>query len=97
MEALQGLAQIVLAACPAGHAEARLTAELDENWAQIDVLCKSQTGEEVVSDLPGLTGLDLHDKLDEIREEMAEVSGHKWTKCTFSILSDGRFKFDVEY
>jgi hypothetical protein len=97
VDTLQSLAQLVLETCPAGYAQARLKAELDQDWAEIDLRCIADDGTEVRSDLPGLSGPDLHDKLDEIRDQMAGSAGAKWSKCIFVIDRDGKFRMDVEY
>ena len=97
MDTLQDLAQVVIDICPSGYSQARLNAELDEGYAEIDLRCINDLGEEFRSPLEGISRLDLHDKLDNVREEMAKQSGSKWKKCQFVIQPDGRFKLEVEF
>jgi hypothetical protein len=97
MDLLQSLAAVVLSTCPTGYDEARLEAEVDENYAEMELLCYNQSGELVRSNLPGLSGPDIHDILDAIRERMAEASGERWTRCVFLVRPDRSFKLDVSY
>jgi hypothetical protein len=97
MDMMQDLAEVVMQACPSGYSQARLEAELDEGFAEIAVYCVAESGEQLRSDLPGDTGFLLHNKLDDVREQMARQTGHRWNKCVLVILPDRRFRFNVEY
>jgi hypothetical protein len=97
MDTMQILAEQIMAACPDGYNQALLQAELDSGYAQLDLRFTNPDGEEFQSDFSDGLGFDLHDTLDSIREEMGRSTGHRWSKCTFAILQDKRFKFDVEY
>lgn len=97
MDLLQDLAHAVSGACPPGYHQARLQAELDEGWAELDLQCTNDQGDQVMSQLPNGSGLKIHVMLDDIREQMARQAGSKWKSCVFTVQPDGRFKLDVQY
>jgi hypothetical protein len=97
MDMLQDLAHAVINICPSGYNQAKLEAELDDDWARLDLRCIDDSGGETRALLKGGASLDLHDQLDIVRDEMARATGYKWKKCIFVILPGGKFKLDVEY
>ena len=97
MDPYQSLAAILLAACPAGHSDVRLTAELDEGWAQLDLRCTTESGDEFISPLEGGIRGEIYENLDAIRSDMAVKSGgKKWRNCVF-IINDRKLDMQVSY
>jgi len=97
MDHYQQLAEVALAQCPPSFRRVRLQAELDDGYAEIDLRCMSESEEKQITDYPDLAGVEMHEALDAIREEMGRLSGQRWSKCVFQVFPDGTFKFDVEY
>lgn len=94
---LQELGHLVIGQCAPGFARAVLEAEIDDDWAQIKVVCISTDDRAVEADIPALAGAEIHDGLDAVWQQMAEQSGQRWKTCVFTVHADGRFKLDVAY
>jgi hypothetical protein len=97
MDMYQSLAVQIMQQCPPGYHRAVLKAELDEGYAQIAITCSDDSKGDHRPDVDALSLVKLHDTLDDIREDMARGTGTKWTKCTFVIAEDGKFRMNVEY
>jgi hypothetical protein len=97
MKAVSDLAELVVSQCPPAFKEAILKAELDEDWAQIELRYWTIDGHTNEVPLKGIAMADLHDALDSIREQMANQSGQRWETCTLSIERNGKFMFEVSY
>jgi hypothetical protein len=94
---LQDLGHLLMEQCAPGFARAILEAEIDDDWAQIKIMCISTDDRAVEADVPAVAVVDIHDSLDAIWQEMARQSGQRWETCTFTVHADGRFKLDVAY
>ena len=97
MDLYQDLGRLVVEQCPPRFRRAVLNAELDQDWAELKIICTLEDSQTVEADIPAIAVADIHDRLDDIREGMAAQAGAKWRTCTFTVESDGRFKLDVEY
>jgi hypothetical protein len=97
MTAFESLAAIIERIRPQGYEYASMHAELDDGWASIDLRFRSESGDELMSQLPDGSGFDIHHILDEIREEMAQTSGQHWKSCHFELSPGRHFRFDVTY
>jgi hypothetical protein len=97
MDYYQTLTHIVSQQCPPGFIEARINAELDDDWARIRLVCVTNDEGEVEAPVRGIELADIHENLDGVREEMASLSGSRWKSCTFTVLAGGKFRIDVQY
>ena len=97
MDYYHDLATMALSQCPPGYNSVKVEAEVDEDYAQIGLVCSNGTAEIRVNDYSMQAGMAMHDALDGIREEMHRMSGTKWSKCIFRVAPDGSFKLDVSY
>ena len=97
MDAYQALGEIVLSHCPDGFQRAVLSGELDEDWAEVRITCLVSRADPIYPDLDATTVVEVHRRLNDIREEMAQVSGERWRTCAFTITSDGQFNMEVQY
>jgi len=96
-DAYQALAAIVLAQCPVDHHKAVLSAEVDEDWAQVELRCYDAGDHDERVLLEASAFAAIHDELDRIRTEMGAATGHKWNRCVFRVTENGGFKLDVSY
>lgn len=97
MDAYQALGEIVLSHCPESFERAVLSGELDEGWAEVRITCLVSGADPIYPDLDATTVVEIHRRLEAIREEMAEISGERWTTCEFTVNSDRQFNMDVQY
>ena len=97
MDNYNSLGHLVTSQCQAGFERAILRAELDEDWADLNLTCVMPGNEPIEADIRGIVMADIHEYLDGIREEMARQTGHRWNSCVFTVEADGHFKLDVQY
>ena len=98
MDHYADLARLALAQCPPGFDEARVAAEVDDGYSEIDLRCRRGAEEVHVTNFPAEDSFGMHLSLEAIREAMASQSGgRKWSRCVFRVFRDGNFKFEVEY
>lgn len=97
MDAIQDLAQEVMAVCPTGSAEARLDAELDVGYSEIVLNCRKTDTDFAGEKIPPMVAWRIGQVLDDIRNDMHKNTGHLWNRCTITIYGNGKFQFDVSY
>lgn len=92
----QNIAQIVLASCPANSSKAWVSAEVKDDWSKQQIWCEGEQGKSQ-PDIDALAVSRIGDDLRAIRTQMTVPGQAPWSRCTFTLFPDGKFKFDVEY
>jgi hypothetical protein len=90
----QTIAQALVSICPAGFEQARMVAQVGDDWSDIryDCTVAGQTREGVTGDTA--TSSKVDDALQDLRRAWP---AQPWSSCTFTLSPDGQFKFDVSY
>lgn len=95
--AYQTLAEALLSVCPPGFTAARIGAALDDDWSDVAYSCDMPRGPEQGLAADADTDFKVDDALHALRGMMKQGDAAAWSRCTFTLFPDGRFKFDVEY
>ncbi len=95
-EAYTILGQILAGACSPNFEIARINASLDDGFTDVEYTCIINQQETFALPAKG-KGSVVHDALHEIRKSMTIPGQEPWSRCTFTLFPDGKFKFDVEY
>lgn len=95
-EAYAVLGQALALACGVDFESAQIRARLDDGFTEIEYVCTDQGQEKFVLPPAGQGSL-AHDALHEIRKSMIIPGQEAWSRCTFTLFPDGKFKFDIEY
>ena len=90
------LASVLLSICPEEFSIGQINAELNEGHSKLSYSCTSG-GEERYYSVDASRGWEVHKKLHSLRTEMTMPGQEPWSRCTFTLFPDGKFKFDVEY
>jgi Protein of unknown function, DUF600 len=94
--AYQVLAAILSSNCPDGFQNASIQARLADDFSQMQYWCEV-SGKKIQPSIPSMQKSDVDDALHEIRKQMTIPGEQPWSRCTFTLFPDGKFKFDVEY
>jgi hypothetical protein len=97
MDRLRDLAELCLESCPPERQRVSLKAELDRGWSQMDLRYTTSDGREHAAELRGILQADIHEALQDIWQEMARMSGQRWSTCRLDIAPGGEFKLSVDY
>lgn len=90
------LGQALSLACGVGFDSAQIRARLEDGFTEIEYVCADHGQERFVLP-PSGQGSRAHDALHALRNEMTIPGQQPWSRCTFTLFPDGKFKFDVEY
>jgi hypothetical protein len=90
------IAEIVLAACPENITRCWISAEVKDDWSEQEVWYENGNGK-FQPDIESIAISKIADKLRAIRAQMTIPGQAPWSRCTFTLFPDGKFKFDVEY
>ncbi len=94
----RALAQEIVSFCPPNYEQARLNAEVEEDWSKFSLTCELPGGDAVTPRIGGLSASKIDDALVELRGRMLmQKEATPWSRCTFTYHRDGRFKFDIQY
>jgi hypothetical protein len=97
MESLYGVMALALQSnCPDGFDKAFINARLSDGFSQQRYVCEKD-GAQIYPDLSPNETSQIDDVLHELREAMTIPGQEPWSRCTFTLFPDGKFKFDVEY
>jgi hypothetical protein len=97
MEALYSILALSLSEhCPSNFEKAWINAVVEDDFSKQRHTCLIN-GETKYPDIPTLETSKLGDALREIRKQMTIPGQKPWSRCTFTLFPDGKFKFDVEY
>lgn len=92
----QAIAQAVLPPTQGGWSKAWLTGEVSDDHTDLEFGYVAEDGAKTF--VPAVLGrLKARDALKEVRKRMQRPGEVPWSRCTFNLFPDGRFKFDVEY
>lgn len=95
-EAYTVLAAVLSAYCGSDFADAKIIARLDDGFSDVEYVCS--TASKTSAFLPSiLESSKVDDALHELRKSMTVDGEEPWSRCTFTLFPDGKFKFDVEY
>ncbi len=93
----QVIAQEIVSLCPANFDQAQLSGDLSEDGVVgIRLKCAS-SGDISKPRVGGMQAFNISKSLAELRKSMAIAGEEPWSRCTFTLFPDGKFKFDVEY
>lgn len=91
------ISQALIAGAPTGWQKAWVVAEVIEDYSKTKYRYLADDGKEGWFK-PEIAHLDIvTDSLRNIRTHMLETGQPDWTRCTFSVMPDGNFSFDIEY
>jgi hypothetical protein len=97
MESLYSIMALILSSnCPVDFDKAWINARLSEGFSQQRYTCQNN-GALTYPDLSSEETSKIDDALHEIRSQMTIPGQKPWTRCTFTLFPDGKFKFDVQY
>jgi hypothetical protein len=91
------LASEIVEHCPSSFSKAKLSGQLVDDVSTFSLECVRPDGEKLLPRIGGLSASNIDDALHEIREAMTIPGQTPWSRCTFTLFPDGKFKFDVEY
>lgn len=97
MDPYQELGHLVSEQCSPGFSRAVLEAEIDDDWAEMRVICVMPNGNSSEPEVPAAASVEMHDNLDQIWQQMEAQTGHRWKTCVFTVEAGGGFKLDVAY
>jgi hypothetical protein len=84
--------------CGSLYTEAALKGDLSEkDVAGIQLRCKNLDGSERLPRVSGMPAYKISKALLDIRTQMTVPGQAPWSRCTFTLFPDGKFRFDVEY
>ncbi len=92
----QKIAQILNSTCPAGYSRAWVEAEVKPDWNKQRLWCEHE-GKKEQPDIDALKQYQLGEHLTALQSSMTIPGEQPWSRCTFTLFPDGKFKFDVEY
>jgi hypothetical protein len=92
----QSISEILNQICPSGYSKAWVEAEVKEDWNK-QRLWYEKDGQNKQPDIDALKQYKLGEYLTEIQTQMTIPGQKPWSKCTFTLYPDGKFKFDVDY
>lgn len=90
------LAKPLNAACPADFDRAWIDAEVGDDWDDQSASCEGPSGK-LQPTINASDSFTIGRKLRELRREMTQPGMSPWSRCTFTLFPDGKFKFDVSY
>lgn len=97
MESLYTVMALALQAnCPDRFDKAYISARLSDGFSQQRYVCEKD-GIQSFPDLSTSETSQIDDVLHELREKMTIPGQAPWSRCTFTLFPDGKFKFDVAY
>ena len=82
--------------CPSGYDKAWIEARMADGFSEQQYWCEGN-GKKSNPDLTAQQTSVIDDALHEIRKQMTVPGQTPWSRCTFTLFPDGKFKFDVEY
>jgi hypothetical protein len=96
MEYYQDIATVLNESCPHGYSKAWISAEVGDDWDDQEVWCENGN-QKSQPDIEASKQFNIGRNLRKIRAQMTIPGEKPWSRCTFILFPDGKFKFDVEY
>lgn len=98
MEALyQSLALAVSSICPTDFEAAIIRGAIYEDYGDINYDCVTSTGIMEGLESPANIDFGIYKDLKQLQKLMTQQGENPWSNCTFTLQSDGTFKFEVSY
>jgi hypothetical protein len=94
--AYQEIAEYLNEACPAEYTKSIIDAAVGDDYSEQEVWCEGPFGKKQ-PDISAAKSFQIGRQLRTIRSQMTIPGQKPWTRCTFTLFPDGKFKFDVEY
>jgi hypothetical protein len=91
------LANALTVICPNDFTEAKIEAEVHDDWSKTVYTCKVDSNWSQGLEAPVDADFEVDEALVDIRKAMTVPGQKPWSKCKFTLFPDGTFKFDVEY
>jgi hypothetical protein len=82
--------------CSSGYSRAWIDAEVGDDWDEQTLWCET-AGDRSQPDMEAAKQFQLGRNLRKIRAQMTVPGQQPWSRCTFTLFPDGKFRFDVEY
>ncbi len=95
-DAYEQIAIVLNEACPPGYTKAWIMAEVGDDWDDQEVWCETAAGKNQ-PDIEAQKQFKVGKSLRSIRASMTIPGEKPWSRCTFTLFPDGKFKFDVQY
>lgn len=96
MDHYEAIAESLTAICGGNFESARIIARISDGHSDLRYLCKDGEQEKAI-EASSATGWKIHKALHSIQSDMTMPGQEPWSRCTFTLFPDGKFKFDVEY
>lgn len=94
----QTLASAIVENCPPGFVSAKLSGALEDgDVATVQLECEKPDGSVERPRVRGMHAFTISNSLFELQKQMHKPGTAPWTRCTFTLFPDGKFKFDVQY
>lgn len=94
----QTLASEIMQYCPPDFASAKLSGALEDgDVATVQLECEKTDGAVDRPRIRGMHAFTISSTLFDLQKQMHKPGHAPWSRCTFSLFPDGRFKFYVEY
>lgn len=90
------LATVLSSHCGSDFSDAKIIARLAQGFSDVEYVCNIEA--KSTAFLPDIMdSVKVDDALHELRDSMTIPGEDPWSRCTFTLFPDGKFKFDVEY
>lgn len=90
------IADALSANLPADFLSVVLRAQVGDDWTDKEIWY--QTAEDRLQpEISSSSSFQIGRSLRELRNSMTMPGQEPWSRCTFTLFPDGKFKFDVEY
>lgn len=93
----QSIANSLAASAPPGWQRVILTSKVENDVSENLFDYVQQDGSETWFDPDSAVVAKVGRALRDIRKSMTMPGEQPWSRCTFTLFPDGKFKFDVEY
>jgi Protein of unknown function, DUF600 len=92
------IAEIISNEAPVGWSQIRVPAAVESDNTEFSYFYTDQNNNEKWFDIgDSLKDMKIHNALKAIHAQMTVPGQAPWSRCTFTLFPDGKFKFDVEY
>jgi Protein of unknown function, DUF600 len=93
----QIIAEALAQSAPAGWQKAWVNSKVDDGVSENTFDYQKSDGSEYWFDPESVKVAVIGRAIRKIRDQMAIPGQKPWSRCTFTLYPDGKFKFDVEY
>jgi hypothetical protein len=93
----QEVAKQMLPMIPEGYEKAVIHCKLSDGHSNLQFRYDGPTQKELNIDPDTTRAYRISQLLEDIQSETKQPGKQAWSRCTFTLFPDGKFKFDVEY